>query len=63
MVLGTRYKLQDAQFLNQVINNHNVKHVAQQKLLCLYYLLQMISINYVLQFHRKYHFYGNCQHI
>ena len=43
MVLGTRYKLRDAQFLNLIIDNHDVKHVSQQKL-----LLQPISINYVL---------------
>ena len=58
IVLGTRYKLRDAQFLNLIIDNHDVKHVSQQKL-----LLQPISINYVLRFHRKYHFYRNCQHM
>ena len=36
MVLGTRYKLQDAQFLNLIIDNHDVKHVSQQKLLGLH---------------------------
>ena len=36
MVLGTQYKLQDAQFLNLIIDNHNVKHVSQQKLLGLH---------------------------
>ena len=36
MVLGTRYKLQDAQFLNLIIDNHDVKHVPQQKLLGLH---------------------------
>ena len=36
MVLGTIYKLQDAQFLNLKIGNHNVKHVSQQKLLGLH---------------------------
>ena len=67
MILGTRYKLQDAQFLNLIIDNHYVKHVSQQKLLgfklMTNYLLQIISINYVLRFHLKYHFYGNCQHM
>ena len=29
MVLGTRYKLQDAQFLNLIIDNHDVKHVSK----------------------------------
>ena len=38
MVLGTRYKLRDAQFLNLIIDNQDVKHVSQQKL-----LLQPIS--------------------
>ena len=32
MVLGTRYKLQDAQLLNLIIDNNDVKHVAQHKL-------------------------------
>ena len=32
MVLGTRYKLHDTQFLNLIIDNHDVKHVSQQKL-------------------------------
>ena len=36
MVLGTRYKIQDAQFLNLIIDNHDVKHVSQQKLLGLH---------------------------
>ena len=37
MVLGTRYKLQDAQFLNLIIDDHDVKHVSlQQKLLGLH---------------------------
>ena len=36
MVLGTIYKLQDEQFLNLKIGNHNVKHVSQQKLLGLH---------------------------
>ena len=36
MVLGTRYKLQDAQLLNLIIDNHYVKHVSQQKLLGLH---------------------------
>ena len=36
MVLGTRYKYQGAQFLNHIIDNHNVKHVSQQKLLGLH---------------------------
>ena len=36
MVLGTRYKLQDAHFLNLIIDNHDVKHVSQQNLLGLH---------------------------
>ena len=36
MVLGTRYELQDAQFLNLIIDHHHVKHVSQQKLLSLH---------------------------
>ena len=36
MVLGTQYKLQDAQFLNLIINNHDVKQVSQQTLLGLH---------------------------
>ena len=36
MVLGTRYKLQDAQFLHLIIDNHDIKHVSQQKLLGLH---------------------------
>ena len=36
MVLGTQYKLQDAQSLNLIIDNHDVKHVSQQKLLGLH---------------------------
>ena len=36
MVLGTQYKLQDAQFLNLLIDAHDVKHVPQQKLLGLH---------------------------
>ena len=31
MVLGTRYKLNDAQILNLIIDNHDVKQVSQQK--------------------------------
>ena len=37
MVLGTRYKLQDAQILNLIIDNHDVKHVSQQKIIGLTY--------------------------
>ena len=29
MVLGIQYKLQDAQFLNLKINNHDVEHVSK----------------------------------
>ena len=36
MVLDTRYKLQDAQFLNLIIDNYDVKHVSQQKSLGLH---------------------------
>ena len=36
MVLETGYKLQDAQFLNLIIDNHDAKHVSQQKLLGLH---------------------------
>ena len=36
MVLGTRYKLQDAQFLNLIIDNHDVEHVSLLKLLGLH---------------------------
>ena len=36
MVLGTRYKLQHAQFLNHIIDNHDVKHVSQQNILGLH---------------------------
>ena len=36
MVLGTRYKLQDAHFLNLIIDNQDVKRVSQQKLLGLH---------------------------
>ena len=36
ILLGTRYKLQDAHFLNLIIDNHDVKHVSQQKLLGLH---------------------------
>ena len=65
MVLGTQYKSQDAKYLNLIIDNHDVKRVSQQNywayILMTNYLLQTISINYVLRFHRKYHFYGNCQ--
>ena len=36
MILGIRYKLQDAQFLNLIIDNHDVKNVSQQKSLGLH---------------------------
>ena len=36
MALGTRYKLKDAQILNLIIDNHDVKQVSRQKLLGLY---------------------------
>ena len=65
MVLGSIYKLQDAHFIYLIIDNHDVKHVSQQKIMVLHIdvklSLQAISINYALQFHGKYHFYGNCQ--
>ena len=48
MVLGIRDLLQDAQFLNLIIDNHNVIHVSQQKLLGLHiddiYISQAIPI-------------------
>ena len=31
MILGTRYKLQDAQYLKLIIENYDLKHVSQQK--------------------------------
>ena len=34
--VGTQYKLRDEQFFNLIIDNHDVKHVSQQKLLGLY---------------------------
>ena len=36
IVLGTQYELQDAQFLNLIMDDHNVKQVSQQKLLGLH---------------------------
>ena len=59
MVLGTRYKLQqlvqDAQFLKSIIRMLNVypnknywAFISMKN-----YLLQAISINYALRFHRK----------
>ena len=65
MVLGNRYKLQDAHFLNLIIDNHDVKHSSQQKLLGLHIddKLSFTSHIDVLRFHRKYHFYGLCQHM
>ena len=48
MVLGIRDLLQDAHFLNLIIDNHNVIHVSQQKLLGLniddIYISQAIPI-------------------
>ena len=36
LFLGTRYELQDSQFLTLITDNHDVKHVSQQKLLALH---------------------------
>ena len=47
MVLGTRYKLQNAQFFNLIIDNHDVKHVSQQKLLGLQFDDKLSITNHI----------------
>ena len=47
MVLGSRYKLHDAQFLNLIIDNHDVKRVSQQKLLGLHPAEKLSFTNHI----------------
>ena len=59
MVLGTRYKLQDAQFLNLIIDNY----VSQQNILGLHIDGKVSFTTHIDKLcsaiSSKYHFYGN----